>query len=408
MGFLGQLFSGIDDVARGDLGMLDDLGRMDFHGAKDRMDNNLIQIMENDALRTVGLPIADYFSFGLASQAAKAKYNKLKYGQSGFNFGDLAKSVAGNYIAGKVLPGTKTSSLGDVGYNVAAGAGRGAISAGVQGESMTEGAKGGAIQGGLMSGGSYLGDMFSTDTTSYVPRDANVAFWNDVQQRSSAPPEYYSTDTTGPEFTAPKETYGQSYAPAYAKTGTSGAYNAPAAPQGSSYTGNLTEGLSNFLSGLIPTSRSQMGDMAQGLLGMYSGYRRSRAAKEARGMMGLNRGAYEANLRQQLARRDAAAGKRSNYAGREVELQAALAQLDSRNAPALTALDNARYGGLESMFRSGLHMGNNLGWFGAPRLANDTPIRAVRPLPPLPQLAQPQFELGSMNEFPVRSRYGDY
>lgn len=44
--------------------------------------------------------------------------------------------------------------------------------------------------------------------------------------------------------------------------------------------------------------------------------------------------AYAKNLRDELMRRDAAAGRRSNYAGREVELQAKLAQLMSGNMPA--------------------------------------------------------------------------
>ena len=115
MGFLNNLFSGVDDVARGDLGMFDDLSRMDFSGAEDRMDGSLMNIMENDSLRTVGLPIADYFSLGLASQAAKAKYNKLKYGQSGMEWGDIAKSMAGNYLGNEFLPATRADNLSGVG-----------------------------------------------------------------------------------------------------------------------------------------------------------------------------------------------------------------------------------------------------------------------------------------------------
>lgn len=47
---------------------------------------------------------------------------------------------------------------------------------------------------------------------------------------------------------------------------------------------------------------------------------------------------YAQMLRQQLVRKDAASGRRSQYGGREVELQARLAELNSRNAPTLANL----------------------------------------------------------------------
>ena len=80
-------------------------------------------------------------------------------------------------------------------------------------------------------------------------------------------------------------------------------------------------------------------------------YRRARKLEKE---MGARRGAYEGNLRRQLERRDAASGRRSNYAGRETQLQASLAELDSRNMPAMMALNNSQFGGLANMFQSGL------------------------------------------------------
>jgi len=50
---------------------------------------------------------------------------------------------------------------------------------------------------------------------------------------------------------------------------------------------------------------------------------------------------YSQMLRQQLLRQDARAGRRSQYGGREVELQAKLAQLNSQNAPQIAKFQNA-------------------------------------------------------------------
>ena len=58
-------------------------------------------------------------------------------------------------------------------------------------------------------------------------------------------------------------------------------------------------------------------------------------------MFGQN-SAYSQALRQQLARKDAAGGRRSQYGPREVELQARLAELNSRNAPQLQKLSDSR------------------------------------------------------------------
>lgn len=410
MSFIRDLFSGVDDVARGDLGMFDDVARFDFSGAEDRMDGNLMNIMENDALRTVGLPVADFFSMGLASQAAKAKYNKLKYGHSGFQLGDLGKSMAGSYLANEFLPASSTSSLGDVGYNVAAGAGRGAIQSGVEGNSMAEGARSGAIGGGLVSGGSYLGGLFSSPTEGYQPSSYSQGLYNETTQQSTAP-QGEMADYFRPEgYTAPQQSKGSPYV----ASGSPMAYNSTktTGPDETSSVGSLPAQFTEFINGLLPSSPSRFGDTAQGLLGMYSGYRRNRAAKELRNQLGGNREAYVSNLRQQLQRRDAAAGKRSNYAGRETELMGALAQLDSRNAPAMAQLNDARYGGLDQMFRSGLSMGSNLGWFGSSRpdpsmQFNKAPIQ---PLPQMPQipLMEPSQSLGTLGQLPRRWNEGGY
>lgn len=74
------------------------------------------------------------------------------------------------------------------------------------------------------------------------------------------------------------------------------------------------------------------------LAGLYSANQASRAARgntmDLGSMFGPN-SAYAGQLRQQLERRDAAGGRRSQYGPREVELQAKLAEMMARSGPAI-------------------------------------------------------------------------
>lgn len=84
-----------------------------------------------------------------------------------------------------------------------------------------------------------------------------------------------------------------------------------------------------------------------GLDSLYQGYKNN---KESGGQLSSLQGMYGQNspyakvLQQQLSRRDAAGGRRSQYGPREVELQAALANAASRNAPAINQLLQMRQG----------------------------------------------------------------
>jgi hypothetical protein len=78
--------------------------------------------------------------------------------------------------------------------------------------------------------------------------------------------------------------------------------------------------------------------LAGGLGGLYSMYNQnqnnSNYMKDLGSMYGQN-SPYAQQLRQQLARKDAAAGRRSQYGPREVELQAKLAQMQTQLAPSM-------------------------------------------------------------------------
>lgn len=73
---------------------------------------------------------------------------------------------------------------------------------------------------------------------------------------------------------------------------------------------------------------------------------------------------YAQQLRQSLQRTDAAAGRRSQAGQREVELQARLADLNSRNAPQIQSLSKDQRMAQLSTLRDLAWLGNQAGWFG--------------------------------------------
>jgi hypothetical protein len=116
-------------------------------------------------------------------------------------------------------------------------------------------------------------------------------------------------------------------------------------------------------------------DVGQLLAGLGSLYMNNQAAKDAgsnvqslESMFGQN-SAYSQQLRQQLERRDAAAGRRSQYGPREVELQAKLAEMAANYGPRISqanmqaqAVKNQRrQQNLSALYA----MGRDSGLFGA-------------------------------------------
>ena len=99
-----------------------------------------------------------------------------------------------------------------------------------------------------------------------------------------------------------------------------------------------------------------------GVMGMYSGLdnlRRYRGlSKSLSGLFGAN-SPYAKQLRQRLERMDAARGRRSDYAGRETQLAAALADRQAAMAPSMMNLQSAQNQGLMSLFNNALKLGTN-------------------------------------------------
>jgi len=71
--------------------------------------------------------------------------------------------------------------------------------------------------------------------------------------------------------------------------------------------------------------------------------------------------AYARQLRKELQRRDAASGRRSQYGPRAVELQARLAELNSRNAGTLANIYQQQGVNRDNMVKSGLNIGKSTG-----------------------------------------------
>jgi hypothetical protein len=152
-------------------------------------------------------------------------------------------------------------------------------------------------------------------------------------------------------------------------SGLGNAYGTPAlnwltsSPSGQNTAGQSNGGVSN------------LGNLVAGLGSLYLSQRAKNANQGQ--INNLNslyapNSPYAQQMQQALDRQDAASGRRSQYGTRQVELQAQLANLNSRNAPMLNQLQqqqrNIDFGQLGSLYK----MGQNSGLFnqGAGALRN--------------------------------------
>jgi hypothetical protein len=124
------------------------------------------------------------------------------------------------------------------------------------------------------------------------------------------------------------------------QTGNTPGFNPNAGPSN-----NVDSG--SFLGSLFGNGGN--GDINGSVLGLLpSIYGASTAGRSYNGQINnLNQlfspnSAYAQDMRKQLERRDAAAGRRSQYGGREVELQAKLATLAAQQAPQIQSLTNQK------------------------------------------------------------------
>lgn len=279
---------------------------------------------------------------------------------------DILRGAISGGLAGGYSPDVAkylnlgTGPLGQAVNGLVRGGLQGALNGGSRGAGQ------GAVMGGVTGG---LGGLGRTDGGLQMDGGYSRAPW------AGSSPSFNNAAGIGGN-----DVYGASSASWANPTLNFSTNDSVNSPEGSSW---QNSSLGQFMQKLIPSSPERLGDLAQGLLGMYSGHRRRQRAKEMMGRFGGNRDSYLANLRGQLSARDARSGRRSNFAGRETELQARLAELDARNAPAMAQLSDARLGGLETILASGLRLGGNMGVFGS---QYQRPQQAQRPMPELPSI----------------------
>lgn len=309
----------------------------------------------------VGTAIGSYFTGGLlgsylGSAGAGAAANGALWS------GAQAAGTGGN-VEKSMLRGGVNSYLGSYMPDVAGAAGatnptvkgvvngvvRGGGLAAMNNQSVGEGAIMGGLQGGIAG--------YASDRPGYQATDNGQQTYNDITQTSSVP-DASRTSTSSILGSEGNGEGGMSFAPAYTSTGN---YQAPEMqPQSSSWS---NPDIGAFMNRILPQTPEGYGDLASGLLGMYAANKQRRMARDLRRSVGGNRDAYLTQMTRELQRRDAAAGRRSNYGGRAVELQSNLAKLDQANAPAMAQLQQAELGGLLNMFQTGLRYGDKTGIF---------------------------------------------
>ncbi len=127
--------------------------------------------------------------------------------------------------------------------------------------------------------------------------------------------------------------------------------------------------ISNFIKGLTPGNVKQGFDLARtvsSLAGLYSSNKQNQNLSSlAKDMAGMYKpgSSYEEQLRKELQRRDAMSGRRSQYGPRAVELQARLAEMASRQAPALAQIYAQQGNTQNQVMKDLLNLGQYSGGF---------------------------------------------
>lgn len=317
--------------------------------------------------RMVGTAIGSYFTGGLLGsylgQAGGAAANGALWSgaQAAGTDQDVGKAMMRGGASG-YLSSMTPNVAGAVGVDspVAAGAinggVRGAGNAYLNNQSVGRGALMGAGQGAYGAYGAPPDEL--QGTLGGTMQDSSGESSATLGSINSAQADANSTLPLGTQR-ALSSSYGES-----GVTGQTGLGDMTQATQPAQDSSWLSPELGAFMGKILPQSKEGWGDMAQGLMGLYAANKQRRMARDLRNQMGGNRSAYGTQLQRELQRRDAAAGRRSNYGGRAVELQSSLAKLDSQNAPAMAQLQQAELGGLMNMFQTGLRYGGKSGWFG--------------------------------------------
>lgn len=136
----------------------------------------------------------------------------------------------------------------------------------------------------------------------------------------------------------------------------------PMATQGLNMMGyGLGPAMGKSFSGIGDPNATSIGvaDGLGGLASLYGGYKQSQMFKnqaDSLAQMFSSNSPYATQLKQQLERRDAAAGRRSQYGPREVELQAKLAEMAAGIAPSRLAATQQYGNSMNQNFQNLAHL----------------------------------------------------
>ena len=284
------------------------------------------------------------YTFGLGGTALDAMDRKYFKDSTGRN-DTLSRSQFGTNLAMSQAPSFDTG-YGAFANGVANGYVKGGISSELQGNDWHQGANKGAIAGGVSGGATQLQNYMSN--TSDAPQIGSGSYEDSSGEVQHDPS--ISTGTNMSDTVTPSQDYSYS--------------------DGGNW-GNFSNILGKYF---MPSSSGKSGEgtgidwgnAASGLLSMYNANRQMR---NYQGQIGNLQGLFSENspyaqvMQRQLAAKDAASGRRSQYGPREVELQARLAQLASQQAPTLNALYGGANKARTDMLRSGLTGLQNAGVF---------------------------------------------
>lgn len=289
----------------------------------------------------------DIFKSGLYGGLYGGAGAGINYGVSSYNPGSyVTDNAAGQQVINKGV--------------------QGGLNAGLQGKNIGQGALSGAAIPGMNMAGNYLGNSYNNYTNSDMPDLGTLGgtMSDSFGENSASMGGYNSTAqmqaNETPGVTEQVAANGNPLKRAMGYGGTSAAASPSATTDASPFvsaTGNGTQ-----------SSGPAYGNMAGSLLGLYSAYqqhkRNSDLANGLQSMYGQN-SPYAQQLNQALLRQQAASGRRSDVGGRQVELQARLADLNSRNAPMINSLNNNNNNGTNAMLNNLYNIGNQSGAFSA-------------------------------------------
>jgi hypothetical protein len=247
------------------------------------------------------------------------------------------------------------SGIGGFGQSLVNGQGLGQAFSNGALNALTSGAK-----SGINSAGSFLTDSFSKLFGDETPLNS------DPSKNASYPPGWAPGGDIGQALGVELGNNPMmSYAPPSSSYGNGQGYNPlqtqqePSQKQASSFSMPSSSSVGNFVG-------NHLGDIATGLYGMYNSRRQQQAiGQQMASLQGLYGGnsPYAQQLRAKLQAQAAARGTRSDTSGREVQLQAALADRAAQSSPYLFQMQQAQNKLQNNNMMSLLSMGKDTGLF---------------------------------------------